>query len=257
MTHLVVDDKNQIFISPDLGKVFNFLIEIEKEVESVLSYEGRLVKIKRQTQEVLSLTQELAKSPPDNFSFTPEEDLNSLADKFTYFRPIRAEQIIIFSYLDVIRALHAVYELKARHDDKRLRDASDQALESFYRDFCLSKQNSWIIANPDRAGRIGASVLRKHRNKLVHFFSPGEIGIVPTYEKWHQSEENRTNNAVKFLSPADLYAITQGAARLLLKKWDSDFQKDEPDFKSRIGFVIEIVDNHGAVLLHIKPNAQS
>jgi hypothetical protein len=209
----VLFDGEKIVISPGMKELLDFLIEIDKEVASLL-------KAKDQSGEKL-------------------------------IQRSRAELIVIFAQLETMRCLWTAYSNKTK-DRKKIRDASDRKIDIFLKNFCLSKKNSWVKNNPKRAGKIGVKNLRDLRNNLTHFFSvPMALAIAPADSEDDIEQIGRkTNNRVKAIMVKDLVEINKGAFEIMIKKWSDDFQrsqdKGDSNFEERIGCVNDLVKNHGA-----------
>lgn len=250
-THIVIDGKN-IIISPNLSEISQFIIAIEKEIETILEIEDRLKKIRKQAKEIVGITAVLAKNNSSDFKYQLSEHPSTLADKLKFQRPVRSECIVLFAYLETLRCLHTAYKEKI-DDEEKLRDASDSSIENFMKDFCLCSENEWVKQNSRRRGKIDAVNLRKLRNSLTHFFSVSSIGIVMDYNEKYLKLEKQTNGKARFMSILDLYKIIRGAAHLLLKMWDNDcrtsFNKSDDNFKEAIHCVNNLVKKYGAKMI--------
>lgn len=209
VTHILIDDK-KIVVSSNLVVIFSFLVEIDKEVQSFLSREGQLEKIRKQLLEYTELIHVMAKTIEEtnlDFSFQMSEHPATIADKLLFNQHVRSEMIVLFAYLETLRCLWTAYELKTS-DEKDLRDAKDSVLEKFYTDFCLSKENKWVKENSKLSGKISKDQLRKLRNSLTHFFSVSGLCIIPTIIKTDGEKlMNKTNNKILSISPKDLSEI--------------------------------------------------
>lgn len=249
----VIMDKvqNRIDIHPEFGVVFRFLIQIEAEVNELMGYKKRLKDIKRQCRELLALMSKM--NPPDDLNFTLSENPETLADKFHFPRPVRSEFIVLFAHLETLRCLHTAYQKKTS-DSAELRDASDGAMDQFINEFCLCRENKWIMENPKRAGKISAKNLRDLRNSLTHFFSVNKIGLVPLYDKESEKITNAINNKVQILSSDDFEKILHHAGLLLLEKWSDDCKKSlnesDDNFIERMRCVKDVVEKNGAVFVY-------
>ncbi len=244
-------DKNRIDIHPEFGIIFDFLIKIEAEIEELFGYKKRLESIKKQCSELLDLI--IKMSPADDFKFILSEHPETLADKLHFIRPVRSEFIVLFAHLETLRCLHTAYQ-KNTSNKKELRDASDGAIDDFIKEFCLCKDNQWVLDNPKRAGKISAENLRILRNSLTHFFSVNKIGLVPSYDEEAEQISNKINNKVQLLSPEDFKKILHHAARLLLKKWSDDCRKslggENNNFVEKMRCVRDVVSQSGARFIY-------
>lgn len=257
-THFIFDGE-KVLISSDLIPVVNFLSEIEKEIETVLSFEKKLELIKKQYRETLGFVELLAgklKEDGIDFKFTFMEHPATIADKFKILRPIRSEAIIIFANLEVLLRLNFAYDNKISDSDEiRKLSIKEEVWQKFYNDFFLSIKNEWVKNNQERCKHITVQDLRYLRNSLTHFFSLDK-GLGLSYaifdEKYRKLEE-MTEHKAKFISPEDLYGIVKGTAKLMIEKWSQDcecsFRKNSNEFKERILCVNELVKNSGAVIV--------
>lgn len=257
-THFIFDEE-KIVISPDLYPIVNFLQEIEKEIESFLGFNKKLESISKQYTETLRLVEILAKKLKENsidFSFTFSEEPSTIVDKLTLHRPIRSETIVLFANLETLFCLNIAYENKTS-DEKEIRRLAKNknTIKSFLERFCLNEDNKWSQKNPERLKHITADDIRKLRNSLTHFFSVGK-GLGVSYavlDTKTRKLERITKFKTKFISPEDLYEIIKGAAKLMIKKWDTDcresLKKKSDEFKKRILFVKNLIESHGAVII--------
>lgn len=251
---LIMDkNRNRIDIHPEFRIVFDFLIQIEAEVKELMGFKKRLAEIKNQCKELLDLI--IKMNPADDFKFTLSEHPETLADKLHYVRPVRSEFIVQFAHLETLRCLYTAYR-KGTSDNDKLRDASDEAIDEFIKEFCLCKNNQWVLDNPKRAGKMSASNLRALRNSLTHFFSVNKLGLVPLYDEVSEKISNQTNNKVQLLSPEDFENILHYAARLILEKWSDDCKESlkngDDNFLKRMKCVKEVVEKNGARFVYEK-----
>lgn len=257
-THFIFDGQ-KIVISPDLRPIFDFLKEIEKEIESFLGFDKKLESIRKQYLETIELVQVLTKKLKENsidFGFTFSEHPSTIAEKLIINRPIRSEMIILFANLETLLCLSIAYENKIS-DEAKIRSfaRNSDTIKSFYNRFCLNEENEWCQRNPERLKRITTDDLRKLRNSLTHFFSVGKtlsVSYAILDEKTRRLEQ-ATNFKAKFISPEDLYEIIKGAGVLMMKKWNDDcldsINKKSNEFKERILSVNNIIKGCGAVVI--------
>lgn len=251
---LIMDkNENRINIHPELRIIFNFLIQIETEVRELLGYKNRLEALKKQCSELLELM--IKMSSADDFKFTLSEHPETITDKLNFVRPIRSEFIVLFAHLETLRCLYMAYK-KNTSNSKELRNASVGAMDEFIKEFCLCRDNQWVLDNPKRAGKISAENLRVLRNSLTHFFSVNNIGLVPLYDEEAEQISNKSNNKVQLLSPEDFEKILYHAARLLLEKWSDDCKKslagESNNFVEKMRCVRDVVNKAGAIFIYDK-----
>lgn len=180
----------------------------------------------------------------------------TIVDKLKFHPSPRSEFIVLFASLETLRILWTAYDLETT-DEQELRDATDNTLEDFYKKFCLCAENKWVKNNPDIAGKIGVTNLRKLRNSLTHFFSVSGIAInLPQYKNKTKKITNKTNNKIQFISSDDLLEIIEGAFKLIIERWITDYNKSSTnknsEFEQKIKCVVELVKKNGPILLHNK-----
>ncbi len=216
-------------------------MEIEKEVKSLMSRQDQLKQIQEQVADFFELFLVMSKElqySNAKFRYNLKEHPDTIIDKLKFDSCSRAEAIVLFAYLEALRCMWTAY-VNQTSDEQKLRNASNEAIDLFIKDFCLCKQNKWVKKYPQRAGKISVRHLRELRNALTHFFSVGRLGIAPA-----RSEEevikisNMTNHRVQFITTNDLLGLIEGATILLLSKWSEDYEKSlvmkDSDFKKRL-----------------------
>ena len=260
-THVVFDGE-KILVSSNLIPVFQFLMEIDKEVASLLGFEKKLVSIREQYLETIRLVQFLAKKLQENnidfWEFTLSEEPETIAEKLKLHLPVRSQMIVLFSNLETLFCLNIAYQNRTDDDDFIRKTAMDyKAVKRFLNTYCLTEKNEWYKENKKRF-RISAKQLRDFRNALVHFFSvSSNISIVPSIldrkarelEKLLKKDEQYD---LAFISPDDLYEIIGKAAMLMIKEWNGDFSLSPNDFKARILSVESVIKKNGVVLVENK-----
>lgn len=257
-THIIFDG-TKILISSDLRHIFDFLKEIEKEIESFLKFDQRLEAIRKQHLETLKLVQVLAGKLKENsidFNFSLSEHPATIVDKLKMDHLVRSKFITLFANLETLFCLNIAYENKISNKKAIINKALDpKTIKSFLEKFCLNKENEWGRKNPIRLKNITADNLRKLRNSLTHFFSVDEdLQIADAMlDIKSRKLEKATDFKVKFISPEDLYEIVKGAGILILKRWNEDYidskNKKSNEFKERILSVNNIIKNCGAVIV--------
>jgi len=258
-THLLFDGK-RIEISPDIMPVFSFLMEIEKEIESLLGFSKKLNDIKESYLEMIDFVGFLSNKIKENnldFKYNFKEHPEKIAEKLNFDIPLRSQVIVLFASLDVLFNLHMAYknETDNENDLRKLTMDTDNA-KSFLNIFLLNEENQYYKDNKLRLLRIDSNKLKNLRNSLTHFFSIGRGGLslAPNLldEKARKLEnllkQNKQGNVV-FISPEDLYGLIKDANILRMKKWSDDFQNNSNDFKRKMNFVIDLVKREGAVIV--------
>lgn len=260
-THVIFDGK-KIIVSPDMVIVFEFLMEIEKEVESLLGFEKKLDSIKKQYLELLNLTVFLAKELKDNninSDFTFSENPSAIADKLKLHLPVRSQIIVLFANLEVLFCLNISYQ-KETDDDKKIINfaMTDKIVKEFLNNYFLVDRNKYYKQNEERFSKISAQQIRWLRNSLTHFFSvSSNISITPSVlnDKARKLEkifkEQKQNDSI-FISPEDLYELIKEATILMIKEWNNDFVNDQQAFKKKILLVQSIVKKNAAAIIPSK-----
>ncbi|NCF75478.1 MAG: hypothetical protein GWO87_03265 [Xanthomonadaceae bacterium] len=260
-THIVFDGK-KIIVSPDIVIVFEFLIEIEKEIESLLGFEKKLDSIKKQYLELLNLTIFLSKELKDNnidSDFTFSENPATIADKLKLHLPVCSQMIVLFANLEVLFCLNISYQKETDNDKEIINFAmTDKIVKEFLNSYFLVDKNKYYKQNEKRFSKISAQQIRYLRNYLAHFFSVGsDISITPSVlnNKARKLEkifkEQKQNNSI-FISPEDLYELIKEATILMIKEWNNDFVNDQQKFKRRILLVQSVVKKNAAVIIPSK-----
>ena len=259
-THIFFDG-NKAMISPDIAPIFSFLIEIEKEVESIMNFQKKLDGINNQYLEMINFTQFLSNKLKENnidFEYKFKEHPELVAEKFSFHLPVRSQMIVLFASLEVLYFIQIAYE-KELDDNDRVKEVATKDKDfskKFTNSFLLTEENSYYKVNRARLSKIDAGKLRDFRNSLTHFFSLPHNGLSISpgllNEKARKLENILKQNkrgSVVFISPEDLYELIKSGHILRKIKWGEDFKNNKTDFKRRMQFVINVVKNNGAVII--------
>lgn len=259
-THLIFDGE-KVVISSDLVGVFQFLMEIDKEVESFLGFEKKLGSIRKQYLETINLIQFLAKKLQDNnidFKFDLSEKPETIADKLKLHLPTRSQMIVLFSSLETLFCLNIAYQNKTDNDNSIRKAAMDsKVVKKFLNSYCLTDKNEWYKENKERF-HVSAKQLRDFRNSLIHFFSvSSDISIVPSVlaskaRKLEKLLKEKGKKNVAFISPEDLHSLVGKAAMLMVKEWSNDSLHDPIEFKERVLSVESVIKKNGVILVENK-----
>lgn len=258
-THLVFNDKG-IFISPDIMPVFNFLMEVEKEVESFLGFNTKLHGISKNYLEMIEFVTFLSNKLKENninFEFTFKEHPEKVAEKLEFHIPLRSQMIVLFASLDVLFNLHVAYEFETTDEGELRRITMDSDnTKKFLNLFLLSEENQYYSENKSRLSKVDSGKLRDLRNSLTHFFSIGRGGLSLSpsllQEKARKLEDTLKQDKhgnVVFLSEEDLRQLIRCANILRMRKWSQDFQKDPQLFKNKMQYTIDLVKKQGAIIV--------
>lgn len=257
-THFIFDGEKMV-ISPDIVPIFEFLKEIEREVEEFLGFEKRLQTISSQYLDAWEFIEFLSNKLKQNsidFEYTLKNPTDTIAGNLSLYRPLRSEMIVIFANLETLRCLYTAYKHKVTNEEEiRHLAMKKENIRSFLNEFCLNQENSWVKHNPERAAKITAEDVQKLRNSLSHFFSVAK-GISLSHSLLNDKSrqlEQMSEFKVTFISPEDLYGILKGAAILMVKKWNNDcvfsFKARSNEFKERILCVRDIVGRYGVKIV--------
>jgi len=252
-THIVFDGK-KILISPSLRLVFDFLMKIDKEVESMINIENKLEGIRSQYLETIGLIQVISKVIIDNkldFKFNFSENPETIAEKLSHYHITRAEMIVLFANLETLLCLHTAYEIETDNEnDIREKVKDSKYSKKFINNYILNKSNNYYKEKQDRFKKINAQQLRKLRNKLTHFFSVEGINIIP--EKLGSKArilEKKIGRSISFISPTDFYELIKYAGLLLITNWSDDFSNNPDKFNKKISYVMSIVKRDAPILV--------
>lgn len=259
----LVFDHRGIGISDDLIPTFSFLMEIEKEIKSILDFNNKLAGIKKQHLEMADLVLHLSKIIKDNnldFKFTFSEAPDKIAEKLNFHIPTRSQTIVLFASLEVLYFLHIAYTKEISEDDelRKVAMSDKKFLKRFMNEFLLSNNNEFYKQNRKRLSKLSSSKLRDLRNSLTHFFSVSKgISIAPielNKESRNLEKEAKNKKIGEFIiiSPDDLFNLIKDANIYLFKKWSNDCTQNNIDFKRKISFVSEIVKRNAPVIAYKK-----
>lgn len=258
--HLLFDGE-KIVISSNIRPVFDFLIEIEKEIKVLFNFQKQLDEIRKDYLEILGLVKFLAgklKENNINFEYNKlKKPLGLMGSKLRIDLPVRSQMIVLFAALEVLYFLNIAYD-KEIDNEKEMRNNArdDKNMKKFINSFLLNNENGYYKKNEKRFKKINSGSLRNLRNSLTHFFSlsEGGLGIIPRelIEKSIKLENlakiNKHGNII-FITPEDLYELIKSAHILRFKKWTEDFEKDKNIFERKMKFVINLVEKYGAVIV--------
>jgi hypothetical protein len=258
-THILIQDNN-LYISPNVKIIFDFIIDIEEEIQLFLGQRKKFTSIRSYFIEVykalLTAVTKLKQSGFD-FKYNLSKDPRSFAEELTPHGPPRAEMIALFAYLETLNCFDVVYKEKLlATDEVEIMKRAKNNLTSFINTYCLCNENEWYKNNVHWAKKINSGDLKKLRNSLTHFFSLGESKLCVNSEPLEKEAKRLAEGmgkGVVFIAPEDLYEIIKSAARLLLNKWSDDFESSEKkkdnDFKERISCVVSVVETTAAKII--------
>lgn len=258
-THFLIE-KGNAYISEDMGRIVEFLSEVEKEVKTILGFKDKIKNLYEHYKDLLGCTAEMAKLLKENnieFKYNLKYKPETIIEKTKLEIPIRSQLIILFASLEVLYFLDLAYKDETIDDSKLRTLAMDNKnLKKFLNSFLLTEKNEFYKKEIKRFSKIHSRMLRELRNSLTHFFSinGGELFIVQDHnsEKVTKLEalfkKNKMGKLVS-MSPNDLATLVEGAHKVIFKIWDEDFRMDPQKFQRKIQFVIELVKLKGAYMV--------
>lgn len=261
-THFVFDGQ-KIQVSPNLGKIASFLVEIEKESDEIFGIEKKLEEFRAHFRDLLSCTAELSevlkKNNIDNWSYTFKKDPRTVSDILQYHVPVRSQMILLFTQLEVLFFLYIAYEREI-DTDVELRSVAmreEKFRKAFLRKFLLSNDNDYYKDNAERFEKLSSGKIIRLRNSLVHFFSlpKDSIGVYPEHyaedaRKLEKFAKNNKKGDLVMISPVDLHELIKSAYLIMFKQWTNDTYSDNDTFIRKIKYVNNVVSNEGAVVVY-------
>lgn len=256
-THLLFNNQG-IYISPDIQPVFDFLMDIEKEIEVFLGFNKKLEGIRDDYLEMMNFASCLSAKLKENgldCQFEFKEHPKNIAEKLKLNFPLRSQMIVLFVSLDVLFNLHTAYEFETSDED-RLRELTMDVnkIKDFLNSFILTERNPYYKENILRLSKIDSTKLRNLRNSLTHFFSIGHGGLSLAPDlmndqsrKFENILKQNKNGHIFFISEQDLYGLIKEANVLRMRKWSEDFESDSGDFKGKMKCVIDLVEKEGPI----------
>lgn len=258
-THVIFDGK-QIRISKNLRRVFDFLSNVSKEIENLLSLEEKIIRAKDGYNDLLDFSTTLLKIvEQNNLEFNTSltmENIEANLKLFQDFRyPIRSTIIALFSYIEVLYCIDLAYHNSISDPTEILKLSNDKKVKKFINNYILNDNNNFYKANKKRLSKITSTNFRQLRNLLVHFFSTNaEISIHPTIfeEKARILEsklEKKGQNNFTLISSNDLFNLVKDSAILILIEWTNDSLRKPEQFKKKMLCVNKLVIENGAIMV--------
>lgn len=249
-THIIYDEKNEkILISPNLNRIFHFLINIENDINPIMEQEKKIQEIQFQLNKLLEFTAEIAQKVEDTWitlSIPEGLNLDLLINQFKSTQPSLASKIIIlFSYFETLYSLYIAYSMEIDDKEKIISYAmNSEEIRKFISKYTLSMDNVYFKKNRKYLWKITPKNFRNFRNSLTHFFSVS-WWINIAHENHHKkARELEKKLGTSFISSADLYELLKESAKLLLKFWSTDYLTNTENFNRKIKFVETIVSKH-------------
>lgn len=247
-THIVIKD-DTLYLSSNLVQIFQFIMNIESEVKSFLTFGEKLESIREQHLELIDLVIHQAKILKKNdveYPFPFKKYPGEIANDLQYDVPLRSQIIVLFAFLETLRVLWTAYELET-DDELKLKNASNEAIDKFIKEFCLTEKNKWYKNNRKRSGKIGVKCLRELRNNLTHFFAVSKLGLIPSFNEKFEEISKKTNYKFQAISPNDLYEIIKSASKIMLETWSKECTDQPEKFQKKIIFVKQIVEKKAPI----------
>lgn len=256
-THFVFIE-GKVFTSENLVDMLPFLMGVEKEVNTILSFGDKLNDIRSLYISLLDSIRELVEDSSKSYKLKNFLEINDkYVQALSFDKPVRSEMIVLFAHLEVQFCLWVSYKygLSNKEDIKNKVSRDDEELKNFIKDFCLSKDNKWVVDNKKRAGRISHKQLRGLRNSLTHFFSVDK-SLAITFDSNHPDNEElekKLGHKTKFISPKDLFEIIRGVGKIMMSRWSDDSLKSlenrDTSFEKKIFCVKNLIKEQGSIFI--------
>lgn len=260
-THIIFDNK-KIFISTDLVDTFLFLTEITKEIEILIWYYDKVEQIRGKFKSIINDFSEIAKILQDNnidFKYTLTKDDMTIVDDLNEIKNSqipRSQIICLFVLMETIFCLVTVYNYELS-DEREIMEKGNDNIKKLINKYILTKKNTFYNKNISRFKIITADQIKLLRNTLTHFYSvSGWIGIIP---KWAHEQAMKIEEDLRkkkenyiFFSPEDFYELLKSAMVLILLDRNEQSTRTPDDFKRKMDYVMQLVNNKAAKLLQSK-----
>lgn len=205
---------NRVFINAKLRSLFDFILNIDKEIKFHIDLE--YIRMHNKS---------------DNIS-------------------IRSLMICLFSYMETILFFYIIYDEDKDMEYDQLTELAKWKMIDLVKRFLLSKKNNeYFKKNYDKLGIIKQNDLIKLRNYLTHFYSTTESFWL--YIGWYPKQEieiaKQRNKSFSMISPYDLYYLINWASNTIMLNWNNANKKDGDAFDRKIERVLKIAKNYASV----------
>lgn len=257
-THVLFDGET-VQISPNLSKVFNFLMWIEDEIKTSLNHEDQIEEIRRKFWIILNDFTKITQIIEDNnidFKFEITTETMTIVDDFEVNQMPRSQMISIFAYMETIFCLLIVYEHEII-DERKIIEQTNNNIEKLIKKYILTDQNDFYRLNKNRFAKITAKQFKTLRNHLTHFFWVSEIiWIIPKWvdhdarkieEQLHQNKHNYI-----FITPHDFYELLRCSMELILIKRNNESCSNSEIFTRKMWYILRVVENKAPELVKMQ-----
>lgn len=258
LTHILFDWET-VEISPNLRKVFDFLMWIESEINTLLNHENQIKEIRGKFQIILNDFARITKILENNnidFKLEITKETMTIVDDFEINQMARSQMIAIFAYMETIFCLLTIYDYEIV-DERKIMEQTNHNMESLIKKYILTDQNKFYKLNKDRLSKITRKQLKTLRNRLTHFFWVSEtIWIIP---KWADHDARKIEKRLHknkhnyiFMTPHDFYELLRYSIELILIKRNNESRNDTENFTKKIWYILRIVENEAPQLVKMK-----
>lgn len=259
-THLIFDDNGKkVIISENVAPIFFFLMDIEQEIDFMLGQQDKLSEINRKLIDIIDDFKEMSKILIDNgfnFKYTCTTETLTIVDDVKRTQTLRTQMISLFAYMETIFCLVTIYD-KETDNKKKIIKATKQNVENLISSFILTPTNPYYKEHADRFKKINAEDVKALRNSLTHFFGVcDKIWLLPKEASKQGREAERFFSSQQlesiFISPQDFHMLLKEAVRLILMKRNDETVDHPGDFKRKMQFVMNIVEEIAPKLVTMK-----
>ena len=249
MEHIILDWK-KIYISKGLIPIFEFLSNIEKEIDIILNYKTKLETLREVMADVLwylgenlSLLSEIwIKKPlPENSKITNKylngETFNIQQDL------IRSNMILVFSYIETLFCIITAYSLELDDQESIVYNSKNKLINNIEK-YLIGKKNTYFINNKEKLWKLTAKSLRDLRNWLVHFYSISPQNIVLSegeFKKWEKITMLLHEENIVILSSIDLFELAKVGSKIFIQELAYDFKHNKNSFNRKIEIVKKVI----------------
>jgi len=253
MSHFIFNNK-EVNISPDLRPIIIFLQTIEEDIEENNSLFEKKKKTKENMLKLLNLCKSMTQRMKDeniNFEFKDQDYILKLTDELDLIQySLRFQFLGLFAYIETLMTFHIAYTHKIDSEAEIIKFSNEKTFKQFWNRYFFTKNNEYYKSRKKIFSKTNADTVRKLRNGLFHFLSPGQ-GIGMIHHEFSQKARKIEKKIFKkgagtiFISDKDLYSLTTDAFKLIMKDWSDDYLNNPELFQESIKNVSSIVVRNG------------
>ena len=260
MEHIILDWK-KIYISKGLIPIFEFLSNIEKEIDIILNYKTKLETLREVMADVLwylgenlSLLSEIwIKKPlPENSKIT-DKYLNG--ETFNIQQVLtRSNMILVFSYIETLFCIITAYSLELDDQESIVYNSKNKLINNIEK-YLIGKKNTYFINNKEKLWKLTAKSLKDLRNWLVHFYSisPQNIALSEgEFKKWEKITTLFHEENIVILSSIDLFELVKVGSKIFIQELAYDFKHNKNSFNRKIEIVKKVIAVNAANFVYFK-----